>query len=436
MRLVACALSTVLLSGCSWFGMGGGHGDSYGYNNYGYGGGAVYGGGCAQAQPQAYYGGGVQYAQQQYTLPSSGCTPGQGYNVSHNGYQQGMGGQYGAGQYASGQYGMGGQYGGIQYAMGQGAAMSSTVSGQPYSGGSAYTGGAYGQTATTLTAQAPYGAAVGGGSVQTIQGAPIYVGQPYAAYGGGYQAASYNGGGAYGYGGGRLRGPQGGNVCCGGGGLPFGIEAGVGTEFGVGGDIFGGEVSKPFIGGPGVVSDLAPLSFKDAYKNGVHYNLAATYDLSPNTTVMGQIGYSKAEGKLNKIGTVSDGGGTTEDLYAQFSDLEQVRLEGGLRQYMGDGGYTGLRPYVGASAGFVNTQDVVLTQSSATLVDPNLFQQTYIQGGWTPTASGIIGAEWQVGARSALGVETGIRWSDDYETNLKSTDQWSIPLKVRGRVSF
>lgn len=430
MRLVACALSTVLLSGCSWFGMGGGHGDSYGYNNQGYGG-VVYGGnGCGQAYG-GMQGGMQQYGQQAYTMPASGCAPGQGYGVSHSGSQHGMMyGRQGMG------YGQGGAYGA---GMGQGMTYGGTAgAGQMYAGGgSSYASRTYGGGSTTLSAQAPYGASVGGaygggtyGSVSTVQGAPIYVGRPYASYGGGYQAASYYGGG--------LRGSAGGAVCChGGGSLPFGVEAGIGTDIGIGGDIFGGEVSKPFLGGPGSVSDLDPISYKDAFKNAVSFNAAATYDVTPQTTLIGQIGYSKAKGQRNKIGTVSDGGGTTEDLYAEFSDLEQIRLEGGLRRYMGHNSHGGgLRPYVGATAGFVQTKDVDLTQSSSTLVDPALFKQTYIDGGWHPTASGVVGAEWQVSPRSALGFETGIRWSDDYDTNLKSTDQWSIPLKVRGRVSF
>jgi hypothetical protein len=103
---------------------------------------------------------------------------------------------------------------------------------------------------------------------------------------------------------------------------------------------------------------------------------------------------------------------------------------------MGGHGYSKMRPYIGATAGAVNTKDVTLTQSSATLVDPALFTQTYIDGGWSPTASGVVGAEWAVGNRSAIGIESGVRWADGLKTNLPSTDRWSIPLKLRGRVSF
>jgi len=100
------------------------------------------------------------------------------------------------------------------------------------------------------------------------------------------------------------------------------------------------------------------------------------------------------------------------------------------------GSPSGIRPYVGATAGFTNTEDVILTQGSATLVDPNIFQQVYVDGGWSPTASGVVGAEMAVGNRAAIGVESGIRWSDDLDTNFVSDDRFSIPVKLRGRVSF
>lgn len=220
--------------------------------------------------------------------------------------------------------------------------------------------------------------------------------------------------------------------------LPFGIEAGIGTNFSIDGDIFPGEVSKPFLGGPGIVSDLAPVSYKDAYGEAVHYDLAATYDVDPSTTLIARIGYSNAEGNRLLVGQVADGAGLTEDLYAEFSDLEEVTLEGGVRKYMGgwNNRSGGVRPYVGASAGFTHNSVVELTQSSETLVDPTLFVQEYIDAGWTPTASGVLGAEMQVGARTAISVETGIRWYDDLDTNFETGDRWSVPVRLRGRVSF
>ena len=470
MRFTACALTAVLLSGCSWLGSGGSYGDSYGY---GYNG--VYNGGCSQGAAGANfanagygYGGGAGAG-------GGGCAAGAGYNVASGGGMYGGGAGMGAGMYGAGAGGAGGlrgaygvngygtglqgagAYGGGAGAYGAGAGAYGGGAGGYGAGAGAYGGGAgmyapgggYGAGAglggaagiaglgagtggygagyggngiTTLGGAAPYGAAVGGmqsyggGNVQTVQGAPIYVPQPYPAY---YQAQSAGYGGGYNYGGGTL---------------PIGLELGGGQDFFINGDFFPGEVGKPFNGGPGIVSDLAPIAYADAFDNAKGLDLTATYDMNHNTTLLGRVGYTKAGGDALKVGTVSDGLGTVEDLYAEFSDLEQYTVEGGFRHYMGRP--TGMRPYIGGTAGFVKTEDVTLTQGSATLVDPTIFQQTYVDGGWSPTASGLIGAEWAMGNRSAVGVETGIRWTDDLDTNFVSDDRWSVPVRLRGRVSF
>lgn len=421
MRLALCTLSAVLLSGCSWLGIGGNSSNSY--NQYGPGAGY----GCTTGS----YGGG-QYAygnQNGYVSQggNAGCAGAGGYNVANNGYGSNAG-AYGAG---GGAHGLRGAQSVNQYGM----------NGYGYSagGGAGYSA----ESGTMLGANTPYGSAVGGqyangqwaaggapGANQTVQGAPIFVQQPYPAY---YGASA--GGGQYGYGGAGCA-PQ--ARGCGGAALPFGFEAGIGTNFSIDGDIFPGEVSKPFLGGPGSVSDLAPVSYKDAYKEAVHYDLAATYDVDPSTTLIARVGYSNSEGNRLLVGQVDDGAGLTEDLYAEFSDLEEVTLEGGIRKYMGgwNNRFSGVRPYVGATAGFTHNAGVDLTQSSATLVDPAIFVQEYIDAGWQPTASGVIGAEMQVGARTAIGVETGIRWSDDLDTNFETGDRISIPVRLRGRVSF
>lgn len=355
MRLAACALSTVLLSGCSWFGVGGYHGDTYGYDNYGYG------------------------------------------------YDGGMYGQY-------------------SYAGYDGCGGAVVVAGCETAYGYGYDAGAHGGYATTLSAAAPYGVAVDGYAAG--HGSYAYVDQGYGAHHGVAVATP-----AYGY--------AVGDPCCA-GGSRFGYEATVGTEYVLSGEVFQGEASKPFLGGPGTVSDLAPVKYSDAFGNATTLEFATTYDLNPKTQLIGQVGYSTAAGQSVELGTVDDGAGTTEVLSAEFSDLEKYTLEGGFRRYLGASGHSGsgFRPFVGASLGFSAVKDVLLTQSSDTLVDPNVFVQEYIDGGWHPIASASLGAEWQVGHRTALGIETGLKYQSALDTNLGSDGHWSVPVKLRGRIEF
>ena len=260
---------------------------------------------------------------------------------------------------------------------------------------------------------------VQGAGVQTVQGAPYYVPQPYPAY----------------YGVPQLRGV--------GAALPFGIEAGIGTDFSIGGDLSPARGGGPAldangnpVGGIGsrVVSPLPSISYNDAFDNAITYDATASYDISNSTTVLGRVSYTDADGEtIENFGTASEGTVTDAPITASFSDLEQYTIEGGIRQYVGNP--SALRPYVGANAGFIYTDDVDFTQSSDAFAGGAETQQV-IDGGWKPTVAGIVGAEYAVGPRTAIGIESGIRWTDDLDSTFGSQDRWSIPVKLRGRVAF
>ena len=424
MRIAVCALSAVLLSGCSWLGMGGHGSSSNGQSGY-------YGADCGGQQGGAYgYQGGYSGA--------AGCGGAGGYGA----YGAGSGhAGHGAG-YGSGVSGFQGAYGG---ANGLGGAAGYGQAGYGQAGLAGYSQqagyGAYGG-ATTLGANAPYGAGVGGnivasqygngqtvaGGVRTVQGAPIYVNQPYAVPCGGQACGP------------QLRG--------GGQAMPFGFEVFGGTDFAVNGDIFGGKAASANTDNfaTATAEIVAPaISYKDAFKDGYNVGGAMTYDLNRNTTLLGSVGYQKNEGRTFANGTFQPGSydaagtftssGPVENVTATMSDLEQISVEGGIRRYVGGWGHGGgLRPYVGASGGFTHNNSVDVTQSSDTTLAP--FTQKYVDSGWTPTAAGIIGAEMAVGSRAALGIESGIRWRDNLDTNVGSDDRWSIPVQLRGRVSF
>jgi len=423
MRLALITVSAIALSGCTWFG-GGAQSGSNGFN----------GQASAHCGPQGGYANG--YNLQGYQ--GQGCGPAGGYSVNGGQFAQ-QGAAYGQQGYAQQGYSQAGYGQAGQQAGGYGYGYTAGYA-QGYGAQTAAQGlrGSYGQQVTTLGAAAPYGAALGGGqyggaNVQTVQGAPIYVNQPYPVYGNGGCAGGNFGGG------------------CGvvGAAQPFGLEAGVGTSFALGGDFVGAKAAGPASDGFGnpdltggttgarVVSAQPAVTYGDAFSEAVELGLAATYDVGPNTTVLGRFGYAEANGRSVNIGTVTEGG-QTGDLIASFSDLETYTVEGGVRQYVGgfNNGLTGLRPYVGASAGFAYNNDVDVIQSSTAFANGSDPAIQLIDSGWNPTASAVVGAEWQVANSVAIGVESGIRWQDDYDTALPSEDRWSVPVRLRGRVSF
>lgn len=475
MRLLAISLSAALLSGCSWFGYSGHkqeagwgayEGGQYGQcasGTYGqsgqwsqYGQQGAHGAGCygANGYGQGMYGqagyGQAGYGQNGY---GSGAYGQNGYSAGGANGMYGAG--YGQGGYGAGMSGAGGAYG----ATGYGSGAYGTGAGMTGAGGSGMYGAGYGIDAATgqpvtLGSGASYGSAVGTvadgqyaqyagsgttvGGVQQVMGAPIYVQQPYPVYYSGGGSSYYQGGGFYRRGGGlRLRGGQ---------ANPIGLGGFVGGDYAVNGNIFGGKSASPNNPDETLATarvDSPEIAYDEAFEGGTVIGGGLEYDASRNTTVFANLAYQKNEGATFENGTFEPGtydgsgnftsSGPVETVTAEMSDLEQITIEGGVRQYVG--GNLGFRPYVGASAGFTHNNRVDLTQSSSggTLAP---FTQSYIDEGWSPTAAGIVGAEMAVGPNAALGVETGLRWRDDLNTNVESEDRWSVPLSVRGRIAF
>lgn len=436
MRLALLAISAAALTGCSWYGSGGhygthpsmaghpacqaaasGQGGMQGYQHMSYG----YGG-TAGCQMGAYSAGQpVQpYGAAGYGFQTQGA---QSYGAQTAGLSQG----YGAQGFAAQGYGTQGY-----------AAQGFAAPGQAIGG--------FQQPVTTLGAGAPFGAAVttqagggfaggnvAGGGVQTVIGAPIYVPQPYPAP----------------YGVPQLRGP----VCCGvtgGGGasMPFGVELFVGTEFDSSGKLFTKKSSGPPDGDTSIgirVGEIEPIAYEDAFGSATTIGGALSYDLSRNTTVLGSISTSSAEGQtVTNYTTVQpgtwagttftpDAGSTPRSLDGTFSDLNLTTIEAGVRRYVGHD--PAFRPYLAASAGIAHNNDVDFVQTYND--DGTVYgQRRFIDAGWSPTASAVLGTELALGPRAAIGVETGVRWRDNMDSAAPSEDRVTIPLTLRGRLSF
>ncbi|MEM7730139.1 MAG: hypothetical protein AAF311_12835 [Pseudomonadota bacterium] len=418
MRLAALALSAAALSGCSWLG---GH---HATHHAGYQAGCVPGGYGQVGGFQGSYQGGYGLAQADPCLNGS-------YGVQQAGYGTGFQNYYGAGSTQG--------FAGQSYTA-PGYAASAAAPGY---GATTYGATTYG--ATTLGAAAPFGAAVQGQfaqgqfgasyaqapAVQTVVGAPIYAPQPYPAP---YPVPL----------------PPG-SPCCGGvggGAMPFGLEGFVGTDFNADGDLFTKKSEGPPDGDFSIgtrVGSIENISYGDAFGQTKTVGGALTYDLSHNLTALASAGFSRSEGQtVEEYTTVQDGtwaggvftpavGSTERALDGTFTDLETVTLEAGLRQYYGHP--HGLRPYLGASAGFVHNNEVEFTQTYSD-TGGVYGGRTFVESGWSPTASATLGAEVPVGPMAAVGFETGLRWTDNMDTPAASEDRITIPLTLRGRLSF
>ncbi len=414
MRLAVCALSAVLLSGCSWLGSGGHH------PQYGQTGGA-YDVNCApNSQGYGYQN---SYASQ------GACAVSGAYNVANAGYgagfnqagfnqqgftQQGYGQQASYGQFGQTQAGYGQQVGYGQQGYGSTMLGASAPYGAAVGGGNAVgQGGVYGQN--VVGTQLSNGQYVNGAYVQNVQGSPIYVPQPYGVP-------------AQGCCGPQMRGLS--------AALPFGAELDGGTEFDIGGDIFTAKDPGLALGSTTVNTGGSDgISYSDAFGQMKSIGGSLGYDVSRNTTLLGTVGYATANGQVAEAYQSVDARGALEDIDAEFSDLDLFTIEGGVRQYVGQS--PKLRPYVGATAGFTHNNSVSVNRtysSDGVAYDAAPFE--YVEAGWNPTASAVLGAEIAVGSRAAIGVESGIRWRNSMDTVSESDDRWSVPVKLRGRVSF
>ena len=231
--------------------------------------------------------------------------------------------------------------------------------------------------------------------------------------------------------------------------LPFGLGILAGTEFNLGGDLTDPRPGGPADGGGGFAAPTPGISYDDAFDNLNQIGGTAEYDISRDTTLLGTFAYGEADGNsVENFGAFTPGtfdpqgnftaftgpGSATRNLTGEFSDLETYTLEGGVRQYVGNNNV--FRPYVTAKGGARRNNSVTLTQVD--VADGSVFNESeFIDSGWNPTAAGLVGAEVAVGPRGAIGIESGIRWTDGLDVaGGGADDQWSIPLNLRGRVAF
>ncbi|MGB3456590.1 MAG: hypothetical protein WBG08_10050 [Litorimonas sp.] len=462
MRFAVLAVSAAALTGCSW--LGGSYSTpkyaqqvgcapvatgGYAHAGYGHAGYGQAGYGYAQG-PCGPVGYGLQSGATGFagvTGYNGGVGAGAGATPGFVNYAQGYGAQgyaaqgYAAQGYAGGQMAaapaMAGQGFAAQGFAGQGFA-SQGVAGQGFAAQ-----GYAAQGATTLGGSAPFGSALSmqsaGGTfaapgVQTVVGAPIYVPQPYASpYPVPLPANS---------------------PCCGGGSvnvggaMPFGVEVFGGTEFDTGGKIFTKKSEGPPDGDYTIgirVGSIDEIGYDDAFGQTKTLGGALTYDLSPSLTAIGSVSASRAEGQTVEDYTTVETGSWTNQVFTPdagtapraldgtFSDLETTTIEAGLRQYYGHP--LGLRPYLGVSAGIAHNNEVEFVQTYAD-TGAVYGSRTFVESGWSPTAAATLGAEIPVGPRAALGVETGIRWRDNMQTAAPSEDRVTIPVALRGRLSF
>lgn len=233
------------------------------------------------------------------------------------------------------------------------------------------------------------------------------------------------------------------------------VEGAVGTEFIIGGDAFDGSgLHNPT--DPNVTVAGNDIKMKDAFDRGMRYELGGSYALSPNRKVTLMGSYGKASGEAVNVGTITTDDGVnpavTESLTGTLSDYESYGIEAGLRQYFTPQPMPlvrSVRPYVEGKVGAAKIKDINL---EGAMLGANQFAggtAAVYEGGWVPTAAGMVGIEMPVFKRATLGVESGIRYTGHPKSDrtdfapgfeLANANQdgklVTVPVMLRGRYRF
>ena len=221
------------------------------------------------------------------------------------------------------------------------------------------------------------------------------------------------------------------------------LEGGVGPSFLAFGDAVTGEEAHAQLG-----ADLRDLSMDTVYQDGVRVEAGVSKALAPNTklSLTGNYTNHDSEGVVD-WGTI---GG--ERLTGGLSDYTSYGAEAGLRQYGRIARaplVRSVRPYVEGRLGasYVEGIDVV----GATLAGAPVAGGAdigFYEGGWVPTAAGLVGVETPFIGNSTIGLETGLRYSGKLEADEaiaptsplagsnNGASRWSVPVMLRGRYRF
>ncbi len=245
------------------------------------------------------------------------------------------------------------------------------------------------------------------------------------------------------------------------------------------------------------------ISFDDVHSTPFRVAGGVEYIVSPKTTFFANAGYSAAEGKAGSVGTVNatlyrltesqdyipedpglnamgdpnpptgnfieNGGVSRSTSYLpnqeiarfsyDFTDMKRIDLELGARHYFNpiikDQGFKTLTPFVGASLGASHFNGVSFDTSQSQL----FYERAFESGGdvadfyevtgpstrvdlydsqWVPSGQLNAGVEWQVTPKTALAFESGLRveGARKYSNGEKGDKNIAVPFTVRGSYNF
>jgi hypothetical protein len=182
----------------------------------------------------------------------------------------------------------------------------------------------------------------------------------------------------------------------------------------------------------GLPTAVEERDWADVYNAGFAMRVGIGYAVTPRLDVTGAFGLSRQDAEELSVGTVAG-----LDLRAQFADVREWGLEGGVRWHFARDAR--VDPYVGAVAGlrWVDAMPATFSVPAAGVV---LADTPFYDDSTVPTVGGDFGLAFAVAPRVRLGIEAGVRWSGDLSdldqglagTGLEnlndSSSRWTFPV--------
>jgi len=243
----------------------------------------------------------------------------------------------------------------------------------------------------------------------------------------------------------------------------FSLTPSGGTDFTIGGDfVKSGSVTY---GGAGTIGGLAVTgtftvsapsqTFSNVYSNPVDLGISANYGLSNYDELSLTPHWRHADGKTFNAGSVSAAGTINGVAFAasapfngQFSNYNEYGLDANYKRFF-DTSYASFHPYLGVVLGAVHNDAVKLDLSTTSGIQIANGVPFY-GSGWTWDTGLQVGFRYDVLASTAVGLETGIRYTGDLKSNHTAFQgdggtidgvntggsRWDIPVMLGVTVKF
>ena len=190
-----------------------------------------------------------------------------------------------------------------------------------------------------------------------------------------------------------------------------------GTDLSVSGDVHKGAIApiadlgplNPALAGVAAELRIEPRDYGDIYGNAKTLGVGMAWAMGSGQ-VFGNLRTTRASG-----GQVQVGGAfvpllnTTLPVYGRFGDYDALTVEGGYRQYFGNGN---ARPYLAGRVGAtkVDAIDATFTIPDAAIA---LNDVAFYDSGWTMGVGLDAGIDWKVSESASLGLQVGVEHHGD-----------------------